>query len=152
MYLEASLSRKVTGPIRSSGVPILPVGMREIHLSRNSGFSSKILRVLQRNTVSHGSNSLKIEFHIQSSKHVSRADAVHTDVMAGPFDGEGCGKLTHSGLGGVVRSLRLGHVDDSTRHATNHDNAARNLALHEVFGNPSREKVCSINVNAPKLL
>lgn len=46
MYLDASLRRKVTAPIRSSGVPIFPVGMREIHLSLNSGFSSKILRVL----------------------------------------------------------------------------------------------------------
>lgn len=45
-YLDASLSRKVTAPIRSSGVPILPAGMREIHLSLSSGFSFKILRVL----------------------------------------------------------------------------------------------------------
>lgn len=46
-YREASLRRKVTAPIRSSGVPILPVGISEIHLSRSSGFSSRILRVLE---------------------------------------------------------------------------------------------------------
>jgi len=46
MYLEASLSRKVTAPMRSSGVPILPTGIREVHLRSSSGFSSRILRVL----------------------------------------------------------------------------------------------------------
>lgn len=45
-YLEASLSKKVTAPVKSSGVPILPAGIRETHRSFRSGFSSRILRVL----------------------------------------------------------------------------------------------------------
>lgn len=45
-YLLASLSKKVTGPMRSSGTPILPWGIREVQWRLRSGFSSRILRVL----------------------------------------------------------------------------------------------------------
>lgn len=46
MYADASESRKVTGPIRFFGLPIFPWGMRDIHLSLSSGYSSVIFCVL----------------------------------------------------------------------------------------------------------
>lgn len=60
----------------------------------------------------------------QSREHVTRADTVNSDVMGGPFNSEGRSQVSHSGLGGVVWSLGLGNVNNGTRHAANHDNAA----------------------------
>lgn len=45
-YLEASDRRKVTGPMRSSGTPILPCGMSDVHFALRSGLSSMIFCVL----------------------------------------------------------------------------------------------------------
>lgn len=44
-YLLASLSKNVTGPIKSSGFPICPCGINEVHFSLRSGFSSNIFFV-----------------------------------------------------------------------------------------------------------
>lgn len=44
--MAASDSRKATGPMRSSGEPILPWGMREVHFCLRSGLSSRIFLVL----------------------------------------------------------------------------------------------------------
>ena len=62
MYLAESLSMKTTGPMISSGVPTLPAGINEIHLSRNSAFSSKILRVLEHD-LAMGSLGRKYQHH-----------------------------------------------------------------------------------------
>lgn len=45
-YVDASESRKVTGPMRSSGDPMRPWGMREVHCRLRSGLSSRIFWVL----------------------------------------------------------------------------------------------------------
>lgn len=47
--------------------------------------------------------------------------------------------------------LRLGHVDDGARHASDEDHASRALALHQVLGDGDSEEVCTVHVNAPKL-
>lgn len=60
--------------------------------------------------------------------------------------------MTDGCFGRIVRSLRLRNIDNCTRHATNHDNAARSLALHQVFRDGSGEKVGAIHVHTPKLL
>jgi hypothetical protein len=56
------------------------------------------------------------------------------------------------GLGGVVRSLRLWDVDDGTAHGTDHDDAARRLALHQVLGDTDSEEPGTVNVDTPQLL
>lgn len=88
----------------------------------------------------------------QCSQHVTGADAVDPDVGACPLNSERSGQVSYSSLGGVVRSLRLRDIDNSTGHTTDHDNAARRLALHQVFRNASCKKVCPIHVDTPKLL
>lgn len=45
-YELASLDKKVTAPMRSSGRPILPTGIREVHCFWRSGLSSRIFLVL----------------------------------------------------------------------------------------------------------
>lgn len=60
--------------------------------------------------------------------------------------------MTNSSLGRVVRSLRLRNVDNGARHATNHYNAARSVALHQVLGNTGREQVGTIHDDTPQLL
>ena len=47
MYWLASLARKTAAPIRSSGRPILPMGMSEVHWRLSSGLSSRIFLVLR---------------------------------------------------------------------------------------------------------
>lgn len=44
--LAASESRKVTGPARSSGLPMRPMGVPPTHFSLRSGRSSRIFSVL----------------------------------------------------------------------------------------------------------
>ena len=46
-YRLASLDRNVTAPMRSSGRPILPTGMRDVHCFWSSGLSSRIFLVLR---------------------------------------------------------------------------------------------------------
>ena len=68
-----------------------------------------------------------------------------------PLDGQRGGEVTDTGLGGVVRSLRLGNVDDGAGHAANHDHAASGLALHEVAGDRGGKEVGAVNVDSPEL-
>lgn len=42
----------------------------------------------------------------QGGEHVARGDAVDADASGGPFDGEGGGEVTNTGLGSVVRTVR----------------------------------------------
>jgi hypothetical protein len=60
--------------------------------------------------------------------------------------------VTDSGLGGVVRSLRLRDVDDGTAHGSDHDNAARCLALHQMLSNTDSEEPGAVHVDTPELL
>ena len=60
--------------------------------------------------------------------------------------------MTHSSLGRVVRRLRLRHVDNSTGHATNADNATRCTTTHQVLSSLNTEEICSVDVDAPELL
>ena len=154
MYLDASLRRKVTAPIRSSGTPILPVGISEIHLSRSSGFSSRILRVLVATNqhIVRARLFCKIAGNLQSSQHVSRANAVYPDTMSCPFDGKRRSEMANGCLGGVVGRLRLGYVDDGTRHATDHHNTPGRLALHQVLCHARSKQICAVHVHAPELL
>jgi hypothetical protein len=64
-YRDASESRKVTGPIKSFGWPILPCGMSDIHFAFRSGFSSRIFCVLIREQdiqVSHHPAKRRVEY------------------------------------------------------------------------------------------
>lgn len=47
--------------------------------------------------------------------------------------------------------MRLGNVDDGTRHASNEDNASRALALHQVTSDRGSKEVGAVNVDGPKL-
>jgi len=60
--------------------------------------------------------------------------------------------MSDGSLCGVVWCLRLRHVDDGARHATDHYYAAGALALHEVLGDADREQVGAVHVNTPELL
>lgn len=160
-YLEASLSRKVTAPIRSSGVPILPAGMREIHWSRSLGFSSRILRVLNDEErhqqqflpeVCSNVSRRPCKSYSQSSEHIARANAVNTDIMTGPLHSERSSKVAYSSLRGVVRSLGLGNINDSAGHGADHDDAPGRLPLHQVLSNINGEKVCAVDIDTPQLL
>lgn len=80
--------------------------------------------------------------------------------------------MSDSGLGCVVRTverlartelafmamessyglrLGLGHVDDGARHAADHDDATRALALHEVASDGGGEEVGAVDVDSPEL-
>lgn len=88
MYLAESLSMKITGPMMSSGAPTLPAGINEIHLSRNSAFSSKILRVLEHDLATDSlgrQETLASLSHLQGSQNIPRTYAIHIDVMSGPL-------------------------------------------------------------------
>ena len=60
--------------------------------------------------------------------------------------------MPDSSLGSVVRCLRLRHVDNGTRHATNADNAAWRTTTHQVLGSLDTEEICSVDVDTPELL
>lgn len=90
--------------------------------------------------------------NVQSSEHVTRADAVDPDVVAGPFNGERRCQVSHCGLGSVVGCLGLRNVDNGAGHTANHDNAARSLAFHQVLRDTRGEQVGTVHVDAPKLL
>ena len=60
--------------------------------------------------------------------------------------------MPHSSLGRVIRRLRLRYVDNSARHATNANNAARRTATHQVLGSLNTEEICSVDIDSPELL
>jgi hypothetical protein len=60
--------------------------------------------------------------------------------------------VPHSRLRRIVRRLRLRHIDNRARHATNADNATRGTTTHQVLGSLDTEEVCSVDVDAPELL
>lgn len=60
--------------------------------------------------------------------------------------------MPHRRLRGIVRRLRLRHVDDASGHAADHDDAARGLSLHEMLRHPDRKEVGPVDVDAPQLL
>lgn len=60
-------------------------------------------------------------------------------------------QVPDAGLGGVVGSLRLGHIDNGARHAADHDHAARSLALHEVAGDRGGKEVGAVDIDSPDL-
>lgn len=88
----------------------------------------------------------------QRCQHVSRADAVDTNAGMGPFDRQASRQMPHRRLGGIVWRLRLRDVDDASRHAANHDDAARGLSLHQMLRHADRKEVGPIDVDSPQLL
>ena len=60
--------------------------------------------------------------------------------------------MPDGGFGCVVRSLWLGHVNDSAGHGTDHDDATLRLPCHQVFSDFGAEKVCAVDVYTPELL
>lgn len=59
--------------------------------------------------------------------------------------------MPDTGLGGVVRSLGLGNVDDGAGHGADHNHAAGGLTLHEVTGDGGGEEVGAVDVDSPQL-
>lgn len=47
--------------------------------------------------------------------------------------------------------LRLGNVDDGSRHAANQNHATGRLALHEMAGDGGSKQVCTVNIDGPQL-
>lgn len=47
--------------------------------------------------------------------------------------------------------MRLGNVDNSTGHATNHDHATWGFALHEMASNRSGKEIGAVNIDSPQL-
>lgn len=91
--------------------------------------------------------------YLQSSQHISRADTVDSDVRMCPLNRQTGSKVSDRRLGCVVRCLGLRHIDDSTGHTSNHDDAAVcDIASHQVTGDTCREEVCAIDIDAPQLL
>jgi hypothetical protein len=60
--------------------------------------------------------------------------------------------MAHGRLRSIVWRLRLRHVDNGAGHATDEDDAARGLALHEVLCDARGEEVGTVDVDAPQLL
>ena len=60
--------------------------------------------------------------------------------------------MSDCSLSRIVGSLRLRHIDNGSGHATDHDDAARYLPLHEVLRDCHRVQVGTVNVDSPKLL
>ena len=69
-----------------------------------------------------------------------------------PLHGQARRKVANCSFRGVVRRLGLGDVDDCAGHGADHDHAAWGFTLHQVTRDSGREKVCSINIDAPELL
>lgn len=90
--------------------------------------------------------------HLQSSHHVTGRDTVDPNVIWCPLHRKRRCQLPDSCLGRVIRSLGLRHIDNSTGHASNHDNATAGLALDQVPGNPSREVIGTVDVDGPAFL
>lgn len=60
--------------------------------------------------------------------------------------------MPDGGFGGVVRRLRLRHVDNGAGHGADHDHRAFDLALHEMPRHFAGEKVRAVDIDAPELL
>jgi hypothetical protein len=90
--------------------------------------------------------------HLQRGKHVSRRDAVDPNARARPLNRQAGRQMADRSLRRVVWGLRLGNIDDSTRHATNHDNAPGRLPLHEVLGHSYSIQVGTVDVDPPEFL
>lgn len=88
----------------------------------------------------------------EGRQHITGANAVNPDVVTSPFDSKRCSQVSHSGLGGIVRSLGLRNVDNGTRHTANHDNATGGFTIHKVLGNSRGPQVSTIHVDTPELL
>ena len=88
----------------------------------------------------------------QSSEHIARANAVDTDTMTSPLHSERSSKVAHGSLRGIVRSLRLGNINDSAGHGADHNDATGRLPLHKVLSNIDGEEVCAVDIDAPQLL
>jgi hypothetical protein len=90
--------------------------------------------------------------HLQCGEHVTRGDAVNPNASTCPLNRQTRRQMADSSLRCVVRSLRLRNIDNSTRHAANHDNAPGHLPLHEVLGHSYSIQVGTVNIDSPKLL
>ena len=90
--------------------------------------------------------------NLQSREHVARRDAVDANAVLRPLDSQAGSQVPDSSLCCIVWGLRLGHVDDGTRHAANHDHAAWGLALHEVLGDSNCVQIGAVDIDAPELL
>ena len=88
---------------------------------------------------------------LQSCQHVARADAVDTDASMCPLHSKTRSQMSHGCLCSIVRCLRLRHIDNGARHRANHNHTTLCLALHQMPSNLATEKVCPVNVHAPKL-
>ena len=105
--LAASDSRKVTGPAKSCGSPMRPMGVPPTHFSLRSGRSSRIFSVL-RGVLEAGLGGARHEGKegvgdLQRGAHVAGRDAVDPDVVGGPLDGQRGREVLDGRLGRVVR-------------------------------------------------
>jgi hypothetical protein len=90
--------------------------------------------------------------NLQSSEHIARRDAVDTNAILCPLNGQTGSQVPHGGLCCIVWSLRLRNVHNGARHAANHDDATRCLAIHQMFGDSDRVEVSAIHVDTPQFL
>merc|ERR1712093_192751 len=86
----------------------------------------------------------------ESSEHISRRNAVDSDISMSPLNRQTRSQMSNSRLRSIVRCLRLWNVDNSSRHATNEDHASRRLSLHQVLRDGDSKQVCSIHVDTPQ--
>jgi hypothetical protein len=86
---------------------------------------------------------------VQSRVHIARADRVHTNVVFGPFSGQGFAELNNTGFGGVVAGLLLGIVDNATGHGSNEDDGAGLASRDHGLGDGLRhqERASQIDVD-----
>ena len=62
--------------------------------------------------------------HLQSSKHVTRRDAIYSDPSMGPLHRQRAGQMPHRSLCGIVRRLWLRDINNGTAHTPNENDAA----------------------------
>lgn len=89
---------------------------------------------------------------LQCCEHVTRADAIDTNIGVSPFDSQTANEMSHSGLRGIIWCLGLWNVHNAAAHAANAYDATGRVSAHEVLGGFHGKAVCSIDVHAPKLL
>lgn len=84
---------------------------------------------------------------VESSVHVAGRDGVDTDVVLGPFGGNGLAELDDTGLGGVVAALLLRVVDNGARHGGDEDQAAWLASGHHGAANGLGHEECTSKVD-----
>jgi len=92
------------------------------------------------------------ERDVQCSKHIARRDDIDSNVCVRPLHRKRARQMPHGRLGRIVRCLRLGHVDNMSRHGPDHHHTAPNLPFHQMLSEAGGPVVGAIEIDAHELV